>query len=148
MTARVADQLERVGDAARDRPLGGAVGLVGLERDPDAGELGLGGDRAQAVDDDLAGPVGIEVAAGAGQADDPRRRECGQAVDRGAEGVDALLRVGRAAEQRQRQDRGDDRHRRGGLEAAALERLERGRVVAVLGQLQLPDPDPVEPGRA
>ncbi len=122
-------------------------GLIGLECDPHAGSLGLDGDRAQSVGDDLAGPIWVEPGAGPGQADDRGWTEGGEAMDRCAQVVDPLLRVGRPAEQRQRQNRRNRRHGRRRLEPAPLERVDRGGVVAVLGQLQLPDPDPVEPGR-
>ena len=130
MAARGLDQLDRLGDRGRDRPLLAAVALVRLERDRDAGQLRLGGERAQAVGDDRARVVGIEAEPRAGQADDAARAEGREPVDRRAERVDALGRIGRPAEPRQRQDRRHERHRRRGLEPAPLEGLERARVVA------------------
>ena len=59
--------------------------------------------------------------------------------------LDPLVRILRAAEQRQRQDRGDRGHGGRGLEAARLEELEQLEILA-LGQLQLPDADPVQAG--
>ena len=76
-------------------------------------------DRAQAVDDRGARVVGVAIAGRAGEADDRGRAERGEPVDRCADGVDPLLRVVRAGEQRQRQDGRDGGDRGGGAEAAA-----------------------------
>ena len=91
--ARVCDQLEGGGDRARDRPLLAAVRLVGLEREPRPGEVGLGRERAQCADDDLTSRIGIEACSRPGQADDAGGAERGQPVDRGADRVDPLLRI-------------------------------------------------------
>ena len=72
--------------------------------------------------------------------------EGGEPVHRGAERGDPILRIVGARQQRQRQHRRDGGHGRRGAEAARRELLERLRVVAVLGELQLPDPDPVDTG--
>ena len=64
-----------VGERVQERPVLDPLALERLEREPDAGALGLGGDRAQAVDDDRARRVRVAVAGGAGEADDRGRAE-------------------------------------------------------------------------
>src|SRR6185437_1482057 len=74
------------------------------------------------------------------------RAERREPLEAPAERLDALCRVVRAAQQRQRQYRRKQGYRGGGLEAARLERLERLGVAAVR-DLRLPDADAVEPCR-
>ena len=121
----VLDQRDRLGDRGCDRPLGAALCLVGLDRDPHAGELGLGGERSEPVDDDLARSSGSRPSPVPVRQTMPPGPKRGEPVDRRAERVDPLGRVGRAAEKRERQDRRDRRNRRCGPETALLEGLER-----------------------
>ena len=109
--------------------------------------LGLGGDRPQAVDDGRRAPR-------PGRA--PRRCRSGSTSPLGRNGasraiewqirLDPLGRILGAAEERQRQDRGDggDRGRPDSrpLASKSSSSLE----ILALGQFQLPDADPVQAG--
>jgi len=53
LIAGVPDQLDGLGNGGRDRPLGTAVSLIRLQRDPDTGKSGLARKCAEPVDDDL-----------------------------------------------------------------------------------------------
>ena len=96
--ARVADQLDRLGDRGRDRPVLATVALVRLERDPQTEPLRLGGDLPQAVDDDARASSG-RGRARSGQADDAAGAERREAVERAQDRVDALAAGPRAAEE-------------------------------------------------
>ncbi len=143
--ARVADQLQRLGDRRDDRPLLATVALVRLERDSQVERRGLRGDLPQPLNDDPARSVRIAPGAGAGQADDPARPKRRQPVQRAEDRVDALPGIIGAAEQRQRKNGGHGRNRRGAVEPGALEQKQRV-VVGAVAELLLPDADPVEPG--
>jgi hypothetical protein len=110
-----------------------------LEPHPYSGSYRLVADHAQSVDDRLT------VVSRPREADDsagPKRR---QPMKRCADRLDPLLRIGRALQQRQGQDRRHCRDRRRGTEAGCLQLLQR-LAVAARGQLDLPDADPVDPG--
>jgi hypothetical protein len=115
--ADLVDQLRGLAERVHDRPALDALALERLEREPPAEAFRLARDLAQAGDDGRA-------VAGAGQRDDAARAERGEPLERGEDRVDALARVLRAGQQRQRVDRRDRGDRRRGAEPARAEAVE------------------------
>src|SRR5262249_9608242 len=101
--------------------------------DEDAEAFGLRGELAEPRDGGLA-------VARSGEAEDRRRLEAREALERVEQRVDALPRVVRARDERQGMDRRNLRHGRRRAQTARAEELER-LVVGALPELLLPDPD-------
>src|SRR5438034_4028348 len=103
------DEVDRFGDRRDDRPVLSADPVDRLEPDANTGALGLGADRPETVDDELAGLVWLAVLRRSRPADDTARPERREPVQRRADRLDPCLRVLRAFQERQREDRGDRR---------------------------------------
>jgi hypothetical protein len=138
------EQLERLRDRRDERELVALRGVDGLEPEPNARVVRRRGEPAQAVDDHAARLRLVAAAGGAGEAEDAARVEAGEAMQRGAHRVDALLDVLRAVDDGVRQDRGHERDAVGRAQAAPAQHFE---IAVVVAELHLPDPDPVEAGR-
>src|SRR5207244_6368528 len=98
------EQLDRLGDRRDDRPVLTADTVDRLEPDAYACSLGLGTDRAEALDDHLPCSVRIPGLSRAGQADDAARPDGRKPVERRADGLDPLLPLVGAPHERQRAD--------------------------------------------